>query len=392
MGIPSAARLAAIGLATAGLTILVLAFLIVSDLTREDALHRQVISVQREQDGLDMVRIQINELVGATRLAAATGTPANFRAVEKRSADLDARLVALRSGDASIPALDALAPQVGLLIVHARSVAPIYVARGAAAAAAAARETEVVAGDAGVALERSLAALTTNVNERSLDRIRVGDRLRRYVGWFVAGSVVVLIALFAAFRRAQRRERAALQRIEWLAHFDSITALPNRALLADRLAQEAIRGRRHGERFALVLFDLDGFKDVNDTWGHAAGDRLLALVAERSRKCMRASDTVGRLGGDEFMAILPHTDVHGAMHLAEKLRLALAEPFALDDGAVQIGASLGISVFPDHGQDAEGLQRAADGALYHAKRDGKDCIRVAGGKSAADRAILATGS
>ncbi len=392
MAIPSAARLAAIGLATAGVTILVLAFLIVSDLSREAELHREVIAVQQGQDSLDLLRIQINDLVAATRLAAATGTAQNFRAVEKRSAELDARLVALRSSEIEIPLLDALVPQVRLLIVHARSVAPIRAARGAGAAAAAAADTEAVGADAGVALERSLAALTTRVNERSLDRIRVGARLRRYVAWFVAGSVAVLVALFAAFRRVQRRERAALQRIEWLAHFDSVTALPNRALLADRLAQETTRARRQAETFALVLFDLDGFKDVNDTWGHAAGDRLLALVGDRSRRCMRASDTVGRLGGDEFMAILPQTDTEGALKVAEKLRAALAEPYSVDGATLRVAASLGVSLFPRHGDDPERLQRAADDALYRAKRDGKDCIRVAGAPPPAGRAVRAGAS
>lgn len=373
--LPSAARLAAIGLATAGLTILGLAFLVVSDLTREAELHREVIAVQEAQDSLELLRVEMNDLVAAARLAAATGDEGTFRTIDRRAADIDARLVALRSGDSRIDMLDALAPRMRLLVVHARSVAPAR-AGGAEAAAAAVRETERVATEAGAALASSLGALTTRVNERSLDRIRVGERLRRYVAWFVGGSIVVLAGLFVAFRRVQVRERAARQRIEWLAHFDSVTALPNRALLGDRLAQESARARRTGERFALVLFDLDGFKEVNDTWGHAAGDRVLVMVAERARKCMRASDTIGRLGGDEFMAILPGTDVEGAVKVAEKLRLALREPYALGDSTATLGASLGVSAFPQHGDDAEVLQQAADAALYDAKREGKDCVRV----------------
>ena len=380
--LPSAERLAAIGLAIAGVTILGLAFLVVSDLTREADLHREVITVQQEQDTLEALRVRLNELVSAGRLAAATGSAQSFRAVERQAADIDARLDLLRASDeASIPSVEALVGEARLLLVHARSIAPAR-AKGPDAAASAVRETERVAEEASASLERSLEAMTRRVNDRSLARIRVGESLRRYVAWFVGGSVAVLAGLFIAFRRVQRREREAQRRIEWLAHFDSITALPNRALLSDRLAQEAARARRNGETFALLLFDLDGFKQVNDTRGHAGGDRVLAMVAERARKCMRASDTLGRLGGDEFLAILPQTTVEGALAVAEKVRAALSEPYVLDSSAVAIGVSLGIALFPRHGEEADALLSAADAALYDAKREGKGRARVASGETA----------
>ncbi len=275
------------------------------------------------------------------------------------------------------PASTCCVSQARLLLVHVRSVEPARERGGADAAAAALTETERVAADASTVLERAIVALTDQVNERSSARIRVGVRLRRYVGWFVAGSVVVLTLLFIAFRRAQARERAALKRIEWLAHFDSVTALPNRALLSDRLAQEVARARRAEQPFAVLLFDLDGFKDVNDTWGHAAGDRVLTLVAERARKCMRASDTLGRLGGDEFLAILPETGVEGAVAVAEKLRVALSDPYDLDGARARVGVSVGVSLFPANGDGSDTMLRAADAALYRAKREGKDRVRVA---------------
>lgn len=375
--LPSAERLAALGLATAGLTILGLAFLVVSDLTREADLHREVITVQQEQDTLEALRVRLNELVSAARLAAATGQAASFRAVDAQAADIDARLDTLRASDeAALPSVEALVGQARLLLVHARSVAQAR-AKGPEAAGLAVRETERVAADAGASLERSLEAMTRRVNDRSLARIRVGESLRRYVAWFVGGSVLVLAGLFVAFRRVQAREREALRRIEWLAHFDSITGLPNRALLSDRMAQETARARRVDKGFAVVLFDLDGFKEVNDTWGHAAGDRVLAMVAERARKCVRASDTLGRLGGDEFLAILPETSREGALAVAEKVRAALNEPYALDTGPVRVGASLGVALFPEHAAEPDALLSAADAALYTAKREGKGRVRLA---------------
>ena len=165
-----------------------------------------------------------------------------------------------------------------------------------------------------------------------------------------------------------------------------VTGLPNRALLADRLAQETARARRDNLGFAVLLFDLDGFKAVNDTWGHAAGDRVLALVGERVRKCVRASDTVGRLGGDEFLAILPGTSLEGAIGVADKLRDSLREPYALDGATAHLSSSVGVSLFPDHAIDPEQLQRAADAALYRAKREGKNRTVVAEARAATKNA------
>lgn len=371
--LPSAERLVAVGLATAGLTILGLAFLVVSDLARESDLHEEVVAVQQAQDRLEALRVQVNELVAAARLGAATGEVSAFRNVERRAAEIQTRLDALRDDEnPTIPSLEALVPQARLLVVNARSVAPAWRQRGAEAAAAASKQAERVAAEVGTTLDGQIDALTARVSDRSLARVRIDRNLRQYVAWFVAGSTTVLVVLFLAYRRVLARERDALRRIEWLAHFDSVTGLPNRALLGDRLAQELVRAQRAEELFAVLLFDLDGFKDVNDTWGHSAGDRMLAMVADRARKCVRASDTLGRQGGDEFLAILPETGAEGALAVAEKLRHALREPYPIESGVAKIGASVGVSIFPTHGSDTESLLRAADTALYQAKREGKD--------------------
>ena len=127
------------------------------------------------------------------------------------------------------------------------------------------------------------------------------------------------------------------------------------------------------------MFDIDGFKDVNDRWGHAAGDRVLVSVATRARAAVRASDTVGRVGGDEFLAILPESSLEGALAVAEKLREVLAQPHQLGNAQAWVAASIGVGLYPQHGTDAQTLQRAADDALYVAKRAGKNRVEVAAG-------------
>jgi len=379
--LPSRARLAGAGLLMAAVTIGVLGFLTLSELDREASLHRAVLAAQSVKDSLDNLRTHLNELRAASRLGALTGDSEAFVDIERRAGEVETELVFLAeraSADAPLPSFESLAPAARLLVVHARSIAAARSTRGSITAGALVREAEKVESEAIRALDRSDAAVTARINERTTAQLELSERLRRYVTWLVFGSVVGLGGLFMAYRRVQTRERAAQSRIERLAHFDMLTGLPNRALLIDRLNQESSRAKRGARPFAVLMFDLDGFKKVNDTWGHAAGDQLLRQVGTRSRACVRASDTVGRLGGDEFLALLPETTLDGAREVAEKLRMALREPYDLGKGATAtVGASVGIAVFPQHGTDAEDLQRAADGALYHSKREGKNRISVA---------------
>ena len=378
--LPSRARLAGIGLAFAALTIAALAIELLLDLDREARVHREVILAQSDKDHLYALRAHLLELRSAARLGARTGETGAFRLIEKRAADTEAELGALESraaGGADLPGLDALASTSRMLVMHARSVAGTRSAHGAESATLLADRTESLSNDASGALDLVLARLTQRINERTGRQLEVGERLRRYITGLLAVATAVLGGLYMGYRRVQWREREALRRIEYLAHFDTVTGLPNRALLADRLSQEMARARRGGNEFAVLLFDLDGFKAVNDTWGHAAGDRVLGVVADRARKCVRASDTVGRLGGDEFLAILPETNATGAVEVADKLRESLAQPYPLEGGTAKLGASVGISLFPEHGDDPETLQRAADAALYAAKREGKNRSRLA---------------
>jgi diguanylate cyclase (GGDEF)-like protein/PAS domain S-box-containing protein len=163
------------------------------------------------------------------------------------------------------------------------------------------------------------------------------------------------------------------ERIQRVAHHDSLTGLPNRLLFNDRLRQAMSRAKRDSRQFALLYLDLDKFKQVNDTLGHAAGDELLTSVAARIRQQVRESDTVARVGGDEFTVILPDlVRREEAEAVATKIIAALAAPFRLGNPkqGANIGTSVGIAIYPADGRDADTLVKAADAAMYSAKQTG----------------------
>ena len=177
--------------------------------------------------------------------------------------------------------------------------------------------------------------------------------------------------LSAAMERHRARER-----LTYLARFDGLTGLPNRGLLFDRLERALEVARGQGTRVALLYLDLDRFKLVNDTLGHEAGDRLLVQAANRMTACLRASDTVARLAGDEFAVLLLGLDERtDAENVGRKVLTQLARPFELHGQEVFISGSIGAVIYPDHGLDAVTLVRCADLAMYHAKNAGRNELR-----------------
>ena len=152
------------------------------------------------------------------------------------------------------------------------------------------------------------------------------------------------------------------------AYHDELTGLPNRALLLDRLNQALVRAKRQHKQLALLLLDLDGFKDVNDRLGHIAGDKLLQRVAERLLSCIRGSDTACRYGGDEFVVLLPEVDDQNrALVVAGEIHARLAKPYMVDDYSIAVTASIGVAVYPLDGTTENDLIKQADVAMYLAK-------------------------
>jgi diguanylate cyclase (GGDEF)-like protein len=167
--------------------------------------------------------------------------------------------------------------------------------------------------------------------------------------------------------------------LESLALRDPLTGLANRRLVDDRLSVALVHARRTTNAVAVVYIDLDGFKHINDTMGHSAGDVLLKLVAARLVAAVREEDTVARLGGDEFLIGLWHvSDSDYAATVASNVIEAVSQPYGIDGHTVRITMSAGISVYPAHGEDADTLMKSADLALYDAKRAGKNVFRISG--------------
>ena len=172
-----------------------------------------------------------------------------------------------------------------------------------------------------------------------------------------------------AILRDISEQKAQTEALEYQTLHDALTRLPNRTLLNDRLRQAILTGSRQGRTAALLVMDVDGFKEVNDTCGHHTGDLLLQQIAQRLEGLLRSSDTVARLGGDEF-AILPGVGIgsEDGARTAQKILRVLEQPFTIDDRVLRVSASIGIALFPAHGRDASSLMRRADEAMYVAKR------------------------
>ena len=172
------------------------------------------------------------------------------------------------------------------------------------------------------------------------------------------------------------QRKGSQERIQYLAHYDSLTGLPNRTLLADRMKIAIGNAARYSKRLALLFVDLDRFKLVNDSLGHEIGDKLLKVAAERMQSTIRHIDTISRLGGDEFIVLLSQiVAAEDAARVAEKLIAAVSEPYPIEEHELLLTASVGISIYPESGTEANSLLRNADASMYSAKESGRNRYR-----------------
>jgi diguanylate cyclase (GGDEF)-like protein len=226
--------------------------------------------------------------------------------------------------------------------------------------------------------------LSPLAQEYSLSMSVAARRMSRLIA--LAGVLVTLLLAAAAvllsrrtlarLQGAEAQQRAAEQRLAQLAHYDALTGLANRSLFQDRLAQAIARARRSERRIALLFLDLDRFKEINDSLGHEAGDRVLQEAGARLRRNLREGDSVARLGGDEFTVILEDVESTQEVHgVAQKLMHAFAEPMAFEGRDLFVTLSMGIALYPADGIDADSLLKHADTAMYQAKSEGRDAFQ-----------------
>ncbi len=236
----------------------------------------------------------------------------------------------------------------------------------------------------GTSFRRIIEATRGRETPASLDQPRPepGSEGTRWREWQLDDGRIVEVVVArradgscVALHEDVTEQRQAAARIAFLARHDSLTGLANRAALREELERASAASQR-GESLALLCLDLDRFKPVNDTYGHAAGDELLRQVAQRLRACARKYDVVARMGGDEFAVVQRHAPQPlGASSLAQRIIDALSQPFEVDTHVVHIGTSIGIAIGPDDGTDPQALQRSADLALYDAKSNGRGTHR-----------------
>jgi len=229
----------------------------------------------------------------------------------------------------------------------------------------------VALGDQLTPLAQEYAAAMTAAARRTSRLIAVIGVLLTLL--LAAGGILISRRTLARLQSAEAQQRAAEQRLAQLAQFDALTGLANRTLFQDRLAQAIARAHRGERRIALLFLDLDRFKEINDSLGHEAGDRVLQEAAARLRQSLREGDSVARLGGDEFTVILEDVESAEQVHgVAQKLLRAFAEPMAFAGRDLFVTLSIGIALYPADGEDADSLLKHADTAMYQAKSEGRD--------------------
>ncbi|MFA5079113.1 MAG: diguanylate cyclase [Dehalococcoidia bacterium] len=186
----------------------------------------------------------------------------------------------------------------------------------------------------------------------------------------------VLTGLQGVSRNIMERKQLE-QKLKEMATHDYLTGLPNRALLDDRFAVAAALAQRNKEKLAVMSLDLDKYKAINDTLGHAAGDQVLKIVSSRLANIIRASDTIARVGGDEFVLVMQETSqLKDAVAIAQKILDSFREPLTIDGRSVDLSTSIGIAIFPDHGLDLQTLVKKSDAAMYYAKGHGRNQFKL----------------
>ena len=377
------------GIALAALVFAVVAIAAVSTVAVVSAenlilTNEKILRAQRIVSSLESIRFNTVALDLGEQNFIITGNERDLGRYRSGGVEIEGELVYLagkREENAALAAnfvdLDSWARQ---FIANEKKIVEARKSQGFAAAQAMVRE------HSGEELQEKLLALTHRLltqaqrqqDSLEADQIQYGDKVRRLILALISSSAFILVFLYGTLHRLNLEQRAAQTRIAHQATHDSLTTLFNRPAVMDHISSRLRDAESEAALggFALLLVDLDGFKTVNDSLGHDAGDALLKEVARRARLQLRDSDYLSRLGGDEFLIVVPQvSDQETAGRVARKLIEVIAKPYLLGSDQAQVTASVGISLFPRDARDREALMKCADLALYQAKHVGRNCAQ-----------------
>ncbi len=342
--------------------------------------NEQVMSTQRMVASLEAIRLQAVLVESGEQSYVITGKDADLTPYRSGSVEIEAEIIYLADKRADFPLLDAnfdaLKTAVAALVQKEKRLVELRKERGFQAA-----KTMSASPDDSVEHEkllnltyRLLGETRRRLDQLEVDQLIYGEKVRRLILALISSSALILVFLYGMLRRLNIEERKTQDEMAHMATHDALTGLFNRPAVVEYLGQKidhpdtaALGG------FTLLLLDLDGFKEVNDTLGHDAGDDLLKQVSTRITLSLRDSDYVARLGGDEFLVVLPQlTEAESVQRVTDKLIEVIGKPYYLDQRVAEVTVSIGVSNFPQDGRDRETLMKCADLALYSAKHGGRN--------------------
>ena len=344
------------------------------------AINEQVLRTQRIVSSLQAIRFQSMLVEMGEQSFVITGNNTDLGSYRSGAVEVDAEINYLSDKRADFPVLnenfESLKSVVSALLKKEKHLVEVRKTQGFAAAQTIARqfnddaEHEKLLG----LTYRMLAETKGRLDQLEVDQLIYGETVRRWIVALISSASLILVFLYGTLRRLNIAQRKAQERMAYLATHDALTGLFNRPAVVEHIetrigdsATPALGG------FTLLLLDLDGFKEVNDTLGHNAGDDLLKQVSTRIVSALRDSDYVARLGGDEFLVVLPQlSDIEIAQRVAAKLIDAIGKPYTLGVQSAEVTVSIGASRFPLDGRDRETLMKCADLALYEAKHNGRN--------------------
>ena len=347
------------------------------------ATNEKALRMQRTVSSLEAIRFHSTALESSEQSYVITGRESDLTPYRAGTVEIEAEVAYLAGRRAEHPDLDRRFIELKELarkyVAEERKIVEVRRTKGEPTA------REMVRKHASDASHGQLLQITyqllvgarKQMDALEAEQVAYGDKVRRLILALISSAAFVLVFLYGSLHKLSIEQRIAQARFAHQATHDSLTGLHNRSAVMDLIARKLEDGEREASLggFALLLLDLDGFKAVNDNFGHDAGDELLGQVSSRIEAALRDTDFVARLGGDEFLIVVPQvSDRETAHRVGKKIIAAVAKPYLMTSSKLKMTASIGISMFPENARDREGLMKCADLAMYEAKHAGRDQI------------------